>query len=73
MPIGLNRTDLNNTGITYNEGLLISEPVNFGNVITEPVNFGNVITEPVNFGNVISWMPNSAHFGNDLVNYTEEI
>ena len=61
MPRGLNRTDLNTTGISYKNGTPITLPHNFGNPVTLPKNFGNnppfdagnQVTLPKNFGNQI--------------------
>ena len=62
MPRGLNRTDLNKTGISYRNGFPITLPHNFGNLITLPHDFGNdppqdtpgnPVTLPKNFGNII--------------------
>ncbi|PWT75510.1 MAG: hypothetical protein C5B59_08505 [Bacteroidetes bacterium] len=60
-PLGINRTDLNKTGTTYNEGTPVTIPHNFGDSVTLPHSFGNPIptsgtetnpvTLPHNFGN----------------------
>ncbi len=78
MPRGLNRTDLNTTGITYLHGFPITYapvdgfafPGNEVDWLPSPAYFGNLITWlPVDGyaypGNVVNWVvPNPAHFGN---------
>lgn len=65
MPRGLNRTDLNTTGVTYKDGTPVTVPKNFGTPIdTTTHNFGNPVTLPKDFGNPVTWAPNSNHFGN---------
>lgn len=49
MPLGLNRTDLNETGTSYKDGTPITEPHEFGNPITLPHEFGNPVTLPHEF------------------------
>lgn len=61
MPRGINRSDPNNGGTSYNHGTPITLPHQFGNPITTPHDFGNdspfifgnPITLPHTFGNVI--------------------
>ena len=61
MPRGINRSDPNNGGTSYNHGTPITLPLQFGNPITTPHDFGNdspfifgnPITLPHTFGNVI--------------------
>lgn len=62
MPRGLDRTDLNKTGISYRNGFPITLPHNFGDPITLPHDFGNgppqdtpgnSVILPKNFGNII--------------------
>ena len=64
MPIGLNRTNLNTTGITYKDGFPVTLPLVFGTPVTLPVDFGNVVTTPISYGNVVTWAPSASHFGN---------
>lgn len=65
MPLGLNRTDLNTTGITYKDGFPVTEPLEFGTPITEPHEFGSPVTTPIDVGNPVTWpTPDPAHFGN---------
>ena len=78
MPTGLNRTDLNTTGIDYLHGFKITYlPIDGiaqpGNEIDYlPVDGyafpGNLVTwlpTPMHFGNPVTWAtPNPAHFGN---------
>ena len=76
MPAGLNRTDLNTTGITYLHGFDITylpidgyaQPGNIVDWFPNPDYFGNPVTwnpAPNYFGNPVTWFtPNPAHFGN---------
>ena len=72
MPRGLNRTDLNKTGISYRNGTPVTLPYEFGNVVTwptpDPAHFGNPVTDgndPTQFGNTVDWQtPDPTHFGN---------
>jgi hypothetical protein len=71
VPCGLNRTDLNVTGVTYLHGFPITLPHEFGFAITLPHNFGNAMVLPADFepeersvGNLVTWPPTPAHFGN---------
>jgi hypothetical protein len=73
MPLGLNRTDLNTTGITYKDGSPVDwptpDPAHFGNPVDwltpDPAHFGNPIPSDGNNQNIVDWMtPNPAHFGN---------
>lgn len=78
MPTGLNRTDLNITGINYLHGFPITylpidgiaQPGNEVDWLPSPSYFGNLITWlPVDGyaypGNLVTWAtPNPAHFGN---------
>ena len=80
MPRGLNRTDLNITGISYRNGFKITyDPVRGfafpGNLVDwfiSPAHFGNAITylptpgiaQP---GNLVTWAINPAHFGNIII------
>ncbi len=58
---GLNRTDLNTTGISYKDGTPITLPHEFGTPVTTPHEFGSIppfdagnpVTLPKNFGNQI--------------------
>ena len=78
MPLGLNRTDLNTTGINYLHGFKITLPHNFGNLVTWkpfPAYFGNPVLLPLDFGNVVNWRVEpyqyygNLHFGN-YIGYT---
>jgi hypothetical protein len=67
MPLGLNRTDLNVSGVDYLHGSPVILPHNFGNIVNwviRPSHFGNVVLLVLNVGNVVSWTPTAAHFGN---------
>jgi hypothetical protein len=69
MPLGINRTDLNKTGITYKDGFPITLPHNFGNDVDwltpDPAHFGNPIPSDGHNVNTVDWFtPNPAHFGN---------
>ena len=68
MPLGLNRTDLNVTGITYLHGFPVNlNTLEFGNLITwfpESSHFGNVILLPLNLGNAVNWRVETSRFGN---------
>ena len=69
MPLGVNRTDLNTTGITYKDGFPITLPHNFGNDVDwltpDPAHFGNPIPSDGNNVNTVDWQtPDPAHFGN---------
>jgi len=77
MPRGLNRTDLNITGISYRNGFKITyDPVDGyafpGNIVdwfVDPAHFGNEINYlPVDGyaypGKLVTWAINLAHFGN---------
>jgi len=70
MPEGLNRTDLNTTGIDYRNGTPILLPHSFGNTITLPHQFGTSVTwnpDPAHFGNQVTWpTPDPKHFGNNI-------
>ena len=66
MPLGLNRTDLNETGTSYKDGTPVTTPVTFGTPVTLPINFGNQVSLPLNVGNVVDWTPDPAHFGNNF-------
>jgi len=71
MPLGLNRTDLNTTGINYLHGFPINLSTHvWGNVVNwipSPSYFGNIVLLPLNFGNLVTWAtPNPSHFGNIL-------
>lgn len=66
MPLGANRTDLNDTGTTYKNGFPVTLPLNVGNPITEPHNFGNPIPSSGTNENTVDWVPSPAHFGNDI-------
>ncbi len=67
MPLGLNRTDLNTTGIDYLHGSPVTLPHQFGNTVNwvvNPAHFGNVVLLPLNLGNQVNWAPSPAHYGN---------
>lgn len=69
MPLGINRTDLNTTGITYKDGFPITLPHDFGNPVDwltpDPTHFGNPIPSDGKNINTVDWpTPNPAHFGN---------
>ena len=64
--LGINRTDLNDTGTTYKNGFPVTLPLNVGNPITEPMNFGNSIPSSGTNENAVDWTPSPAHFGNDI-------
>ena len=69
MPLGVNRTDLNTTGITYKDGFPITLPHDFGNPVDwltpDPAHFGNPIPSDGNNINTVDWQtPDPAHFGN---------
>ena len=66
MPLGANRTDLNDTGTTYKNGFPVTLPLNVGNPITEPHDFGNDIPSSGTNENTVDWSPSPAHFGNDI-------
>ena len=55
MPLGLNRTDLNFTGISFRSGFPLVLPANF-----------EANNEPSFPGNIVSWLPSPAHFGNPI-------
>ena len=76
MPLGLNRTDLNLTGISFMHGTPLVLPPNFeadnepsfpGNIVDwlpTPAHFGNPVVLPWQFGNPVTWAINPAEFGN---------
>lgn len=64
MPLGINRTDLNETGINYEDGTPITEPHVFGTPVALPLNVGNPIPTSGTEQNDVSWAPTPAHFGN---------
>lgn len=69
MPLGLNRTDLNDTGITYKDGTPITEPHDFGNDVDwatpNPAHFGNPIPTSGTEQNKVTWATlDPTHFGN---------
>jgi hypothetical protein len=73
MPLGVNRTDLNTTGITYKDGFPVTwptpNPAHFGNPVDwltpDPTHFGNPIPSDGNNVNTVDWQtPDPAHFGN---------
>lgn len=64
MPLGLNRTDLNNGGTSYSNGTPITLPHNFGNPVTTPLDFGNDIPTSGTEQNKVTWAPSPSHFGN---------
>jgi hypothetical protein len=70
MPRGLNRTDLNTTGISYKNGFPIDTDTHvWGNPVDweiSPSYFGTIVSLPVSFGNAITWKPISNHFGNSV-------
>jgi hypothetical protein len=67
MPLGMNRTDLNNTGTSYRNGTPVTLPLNVGTPITEPHEFGNPVPTSGTEKNVVDWQtPDPTHFGNVL-------
>lgn len=72
--LGLNRTDLNVTGITYLHGSPVDlTDIEFGNLVDwnpSPSYFGNIVLLPLNIGNTVNWRVHpdqfygSPHFGN---------
>jgi hypothetical protein len=67
MPLGVNRTDLNETGTSYKDGTPVTLPLNVGNVISLPNNFGNPIPSDGKNENTVDWQtPDPTHFGNDI-------
>lgn len=69
MPRGINRSDPNNGGKSYRDGIPVTTPVDFGTDITLPHDFGNDVTwtpDPAHFGNAVTWAPSPAHFGNKI-------
>ncbi len=70
MPFGLNRTDLDDTGVSYRNGTPINLTTHtFGNVVAwapSPAHFGNPI--PTNRKEIteVTWTPDPAHFGNNI-------
>ena len=68
MPEGLVRTDLNKTGTTFNNGIPVTEPLNFGTPITLPHNFGIAlpVSDPTFDSNPVTWTVSPAHFGNNF-------
>jgi len=66
MPLGMDRTDLNTSGINYRLGNPVTLPKNFGTVITNLTPEGNPIPASGTEQNVVTWTPSPAHFGNDI-------
>jgi hypothetical protein len=64
MPLGINRTDLNDDGTTYKDGFPVTLPHDFGDPITLPHSFGNPVPTSGTEKNTVSWSPNPNHFGN---------
>jgi len=67
--LGLVRTDLNLTDITFRNGIPITLPHDFGNPVTwtpDPSHFGNPIPppDPSLDSNLVIWAVDPAHFGN---------
>ena len=73
MPLGINRTDLNITGVNFLHGSPVTEPHEFGNLVNwtpTPTYFCNVVLLPLNIGNAVNWQVHpdelygALHFGN---------
>jgi hypothetical protein len=72
--LGLNRTDLNITGISYLHGFPVNlNTIEFGNLVDwspSSSHFGNVVFLPLNLGNTVNWRVEpdvefgNLHFGN---------
>lgn len=66
MPLGLNRTDLNSTGVSFRNGTPVTEPLDFGNDVMLPHNFGNPIPSSGTNQNIVNWLPSPSYFGNEI-------
>jgi hypothetical protein len=71
MGLGLNRTDLNNTGTSYRNGTPVTLPLDVGNDVgwqtPDPTHFGNPILTSGTEQNVVNWpTPDPTHFGNNV-------
>lgn len=64
MPLGINRTDLNDTGTSYKNGSPVTLPKTFGTAVTLPIDFGNDIPSDGKNENTVDWTPSPDHFGN---------
>jgi hypothetical protein len=63
MPLGIVRTDLNDTGTSYRNGTPVTFPIAFGTVVVLPLTFGTVISLPIDYGNDVTWSPSASYFG----------
>ena len=67
MPLGINRTDLNDTTHTFKDGDPVTTPIDFGTEINDvdvTYDFGNQIPTSGTEQNDVEWEPSPDHFGN---------
>lgn len=66
MPLGINRSDINNGGTSIAIGSPVTLPLNFGTQATLPLNEGNPIPTSGTEKNIVNWTPSPEHFGNEI-------